>query len=92
MPYIESKNRERYDEPIKRIVQTLKIWRTDTGQVNPGELNYVISSIVWEMFRDNTSYSHGNTLVGVLECVKQEFYRRLLALYEDEKYKENGDI
>jgi hypothetical protein len=28
----------------------------------------------------------------VLECIKQEFYRRKLAPYEEAKIKENGDL
>jgi len=31
-------------------------------------------------------------MIGVLECVKQEFYRRKVAPYEDIKIIENGDI
>jgi len=30
--------------------------------------------------------------MGVLECVKQEFYRRRAVPYEEEKIEENGDI
>ena len=57
-----------------------------------GELNFVISSIIWKIFDDNPSYTLGNNLVGVLECVKQEFIRRKLNPYEDEKIIENGDL
>jgi hypothetical protein len=37
-------------------------------------------------------YFHINKAVGVLECVKLEFYRRVAAPYEDEKIKESGDV
>ena len=30
--------------------------------------------------------------MGVLDCVKQEFYRRKLAPYEDVAIQKNGDI
>jgi len=30
--------------------------------------------------------------MGVLECIKQEFYRRAVAPYEDKKKEENGDV
>jgi hypothetical protein len=30
--------------------------------------------------------------VGIIECVKQELYRRVVAPYEDKKCKENGDV
>ncbi len=38
------------------------------------------------------NYSKANELVGVLECVKQEFYRRQVVPYEEEKIRENGDL
>jgi hypothetical protein len=62
------------------------------GEACVGEVNYVISSIIWELFKYKRSYTIGNNLIGVLECVKQEFYRRQLAPYEDKKIKENGDL
>jgi hypothetical protein len=40
----------------------------------------------------NKSYFSYNEVVGVLECVKLEMYRRLVAPYEDRKCKENGDV
>ena len=39
-----------------------------------------------------TSYSKIAMVTGVLENVKQEFYRRIAASYEDKKIVENGDI
>jgi hypothetical protein len=38
------------------------------------------------------SYTNINAVIGVLECVKLELYRRLAASYEDKKVVENGDI
>ena len=37
-------------------------------------------------------YEEYNSVVGVLESVKLEFYRRAVAAYEDNKIVENGDI
>ena len=31
-------------------------------------------------------------LVGVLDCVKMELYRRAAVAYEEQKMKENGDV
>lgn len=31
-------------------------------------------------------------ILGVLSCVQQEFYRRVVAPYEDQKCRENGDV
>ena len=37
-------------------------------------------------------YFYLNRAMGVLECIKQEFYRRVAAPYEDIKIVENGDV
>ena len=57
-----------------------------------GDVNYIISSIVWNLFRKRPSYGNGNCLVGVMECAKLEFYRKLLSEYEDGKEEQNGSI
>jgi hypothetical protein len=38
------------------------------------------------------SYTKVAMITGVLENVKQEFYRRVAESYEDKKIVENGDI
>ena len=88
MPYIKRDTRLKFDEGIADILGALQTH----DEIKMGELNYVISSIVWNLFEENKSYSFGNDLVGCLECVKHEFYRRQLAKYEDEKCEQNGDI
>jgi len=88
MPYIKQEDREKFDEGIADILGALQA----NDQVKVGEVNYVLSSIIWSLFKNNESYTNGNNLVGVLECVKQEFYRRQLSGYEDDKMEENGDV
>lgn len=58
-----------------------------------GELNYCITRLC-QMFleRRGTNYTSLNSIVGVLECAKLEFYRRAVVVYEEEKIKENGDV
>lgn len=85
MPYIEEKERAKIDPRLDYLIEGL-------GLLKPGELNYILSRIVWDQFDKNPSYTQGNALVGVLQCVDAEFYRRKLAPYEDQKIKENGDI
>lgn len=59
----------------------------------PGVLNYVITKLCLEYLRINkASYGTYNAIIGVLECVKQELYRRAVAPYEDRKLNENGDV
>lgn len=58
-----------------------------------GELNYLITKIVTRYYSDHGGgYARGNDIIGALEGVKLEFYRRLLSAYEDQKIKENGDV
>jgi len=94
MPYIRREERERYDEAIDKITSLLldKFPGDNNRHFQVGDLNYIVSSIVWELFNANPSYTRGNELVGVVECVKQEFIRRKLNPYEDSKIKENGDL
>jgi hypothetical protein len=90
MPYIPKKDREKFDSLIEDIVDEL----TSHGYTSPkvGELNYVMSSIIWKLFKQNPSYTLGNNLIGTIQCVDREFYRRKLAKLEDKKILENGDI
>ena len=59
-----------------------------------GELNYEIHLLLDNYIQahgENTYRTH-NDIMGVLECVKQEFYRRMTAPLEDIKMDENGDV
>jgi len=59
----------------------------------PGELNYAITQLVLGYkIDDPPSYTYYNEVIGVLECVKLELYRRMVAPYEDKKREENGDV
>ena len=81
MPYIEEKYRKEID--MGRIPDS------------PGELNYLITTSILDYLGGEGAvvvYSDYNEVIGVLECVKQELYRRMIAPYEDEKIKENNDV
>lgn len=88
MPYITQDNRAIYDGDIDKLLDTLAQQPT----VAPGELNYIISRIIWSRFNAKPSYTRANELVGVLECAKAEFIRRKLDPYEGIKLYDNGDI
>lgn len=60
---------------------------------NEGELNYKITKqCIKYLHMKGESYKTINEIMGVLECAKLEFYRRVGVPYEDEKIKENGDV
>lgn len=59
----------------------------------PGELNFAITMLVTQyMHKRGLSYSSCNDCIGALEGAKFEFYRRVVAPYEDKKRVENGDV
>jgi hypothetical protein len=63
------------------------------GAENVGELNYLITIIIKAYFTANGGrYQQINDILGVLEGVKLEFYRRIAVPYENKKKKENGDV
>lgn len=86
MPYIKENDRKKYDNLIDGLVHELE------QEYNPGELNYVISKIIWTLFEKKKKYSTANNLIGTLEAVKLEFYRRQVADYENLKKDVHGDL
>lgn len=83
MPYINS---ERRDELYNSHENSIKDWPRTAG-----ELNFLITIMCNEFVPENT-YRNLNEVIGVLECVKQEFYRRVVVPYEEQKRLENGDV
>lgn len=59
---------------------------------DPGELNFLISTIVKKYWQDHTNYQGINDIIGALEGAKMEFYARIARPYEDKKIAENGDV
>ena len=87
MPYIKSENRKKYEKVLRELVDILKPLSPEEVD---GELNYVVTKILKDVYP--LRYFHINKAVGVLECIKLEFYRRVAAPYEDLKIKESGDV
>ena len=56
-----------------------------------GDINYCFSRIIYGVMRD-VSYRNIAMVTGVLENIKQEYYRRIAEPYEDIKIRQNGDI
>ena len=96
MPYIKQKDREWMDSYIDNLIEGLdEARRNDEGEIAKdiaGDLNYIISTLIWTLFDRTPSYTQGNSFLGVLSAVAAEFYRRKLAPYEDKKIIDNGDI
>jgi hypothetical protein len=92
MPYIKANERDWFDDAIDEIVT--KLIEDDQRVSRTGLLNYIFTSILVKYMDGcgGITYDRLNSLMGVLECVKQELYRRQAAPYEDEKILDNGDV
>lgn len=84
MPYIQSKRRFFLDLAgiiPQRLPQ------------ESGELNYVLTRVCNRYIgKMGLSYRTLNDIIGALESVKLELYRRIAAPYEDVKLEVNGDV
>ncbi len=95
MPYINKQNRPLLDGLIDGLVAI--------AVDDSGTYNYMITTLIYKWINRErfslyasgqqiSGYKEYNDAIGVLECVKQELYRRVVAPYEDIKCKENGDV
>lgn len=96
MPYIDPKQREELDPYIDQIVGLIRL-NTLAGLQQEknldGVVNYTVSRIVCGAFgQKGWRYNLIARVVGCLECVKAEFYRRLAGPYEDKAIAKNGDL
>jgi len=102
MPYIKEEDRQIFDNHIDDIIFILKC--SLDGEICQqqnlsdqqimmllGKINYCFSRILGGVM-GKPSYSKIAMITGVLENVKQEFYRRVGVNLEDKKILENGDI
>ena len=93
MPYIEQSRRDVYEESINNIVNEMfRKSVTDENAVS-GELNYIIFSIMKRYVKaKGKRYFRMQNLLGALDCCSKEFYRKVVAPYEDEAIEKNGDV
>lgn len=81
MPYIP--------ENEKRVVNRI-------GPSTPGQLNYALTRVGVDYLRaislGTPSYADMTEVLAAFEAAKLEFYRRVMAPYEDQKIAENGDV
>ena len=87
MPYITPERRELLDQLAEAMSRKLE----KMGNAE-GDFNYVLSRLVGHWFRCDPRYHTIARITGVLENVKQEFYRRVAGGYEDQGIANSGDI
>ena len=84
MPYIKKEERPQFDGLLNATASKLE---------TPGQLNYCITKLIQQYAKEHgNNYAAYNEVIGVLEAAKMEFYRKVVAPYEDVKEKENGSI
>lgn len=88
MPYIRKTEREKMDDQIEYLAD--RIPRTNTERA--GGMNYAVSQLIRQVYGEHLKYHECNEIVGILECIKAEFYRVRVGPYEDKKITENGDL
>jgi hypothetical protein len=102
MPYIKENDRSFFDSKIEELVFAFKCSFKDKickennlsdeeFMMLLGKINYCFSRILGSLMGD-VSYNKISMITGVIENIKQEYYRRVAETYEDKKILENGDI
>ncbi len=96
MPYINEEERVELDNQIDNMILAIRDNKTNLNNPHDfsnylGRINYCFSRIIYGVMRD-VSYRNIAMVTGVLENIKQEYYRRIAEPYEDIKIRQNGDI
>ena len=88
MPYIAEEERVDVDAALRSILDYMVF-----AGCTPGRLNYIVTRVINQYVNSKgKNYTHINDAIGVLEAAKQEYYRRVASIYEDEKIEQNGDV
>lgn len=82
MPYIKQSDRKNIDQVVEII--------REIGIKPNGEPNYLLFKLCKETIEP--SYNNYKNFIAELTECSEEIRRRLLAPYEDQKIKENGDV
>lgn len=99
MPYVKQEVRGQLDPEIAALVR--KLDDLPGGFWASGNWNYVISRLLGYLLylpalmkpeSGPPDYNERQRIVGLIQCVKDEFVRQNVEGYEDEKKAQNGDV
>jgi len=82
MPYTEQKDRVKVDNAL--AVADIPNW-------SAGDLTYGLTRVVFAWVKPRKNFMNIALVIGCLVCTILEFYRRVVAPYEDDKKVKNGD-
>ena len=88
MPYIARKDRKQYQEILNSLAEIIPQDRMQ----RPGHMNYIVSLLIEKVYGKEMRYADHNEVMGFLNCIALEFYRRKTSPYEDLKIGEEGDL
>ena len=83
MPYIKEEDRRWFDASIPDVV---------SKNTTAGELQYCIAIMLKAFIGNGYNYQRLNDAMGALNGANLEFYRRVVAPYENNKIDENGGV
>ena len=89
MPYIKKQDRKKFDKHINSLIKEIQKSKVENQD---GQVDYIITKILKEIYSKNKTFFNLNRAVGVLNSVMLEFYRRVIVPYENKKIKQHGDV
>jgi hypothetical protein len=87
MPYIKPEARPELDVAMDDLIDRIKALPLEEQD---GAFNYAVTRMLKSIYPHR--YFHYNRAIGVLECIKQEFYRVDVGPYEDTKIAQSGAV
>ena len=93
MPYVKQELRQRVDSTLDELVQR-GLLHTNSQRERKGLANYLVTRLVLRLLKPNDGWNYASLadVDDTLDCANKEIYRRLIAPYEDEAIKKNGDL
>jgi hypothetical protein len=93
MPYIKEELRDKLDDSIEQLLEDL-YYKVPSEELD-GVLNYTLTRILvgaHQRHTDTVRYKSINSMMGTLECMKQELYRKVAVWYEELAELKNGKV
>lgn len=88
VPYTKQERRANLDSHARRVAEDLHFMGDEQG-----DLNYFITRVgVHLLALQGMGYSTASHIRAAFDDASAEWYRRVMAPYEDEKCEENGDV
>lgn len=92
MAYVSPELRRTLEPVVDRVIDALRELELDFPESSTeGNLNYIFSRVLADVYHGG-GYKGINDAIGVLECAKLEFYRRVGADVNTVDRQINGDV